>query len=344
MGYALSSVLFATVELEIVDRLADGPLSAGALAQRVSASTTGVARLCAALCALGMLHREPDGRFAAPPATIRLLSKRGEESLAPVLAYHQRHVAPLMGRLTEAVRSGRPQHAAWSFATEGAAARHAYEELALHPEEYDLFLQAMDRFGRGVGAELAATYDLSSIRRLVDFGGGSGRIARELLVAAPHLAIEMHDLPVACAMAEREAAGAGLADRFRATVADLTKPLPSSIEPADAVLVSGMLADWSEEGRSKLLANAAALLRPGGLPGAPRSSAGVLLVSETLLQEDRTGPMIATMLSLVMLAGLGGDSFTLSELRGILEGAGFLDVEHRPPREVGRRDLLIGRR
>jgi hypothetical protein len=144
----------------------------------------------------------------------------------------------------------------------------------------------------------------------------------------------MIDVPLACAMAEREAASAGLAERFRATAADLTRPLPAGIEPADVVLLSGMLADWSEERRSQLLANAAALLRP----------TGVLLVSETLLDEDRTGPPVSTVLSLVMLVALEGDSFTLSELRAILEAAGWVGIDHRPPRAPGGRDLIVARR
>ncbi len=45
-----------------------------------------------------------------------------------------------------------------------------------------------------------------------------------------------------------------------------------------------------------------------------------------------------------MLVALEGDSFTLSQLRTVLEDAGFADIEHRPPREVGRRDLLVCRR
>ncbi len=263
MGYAFSSILFAAVELELVDRLAEGPLDVETLARGAHASATGVARLCAALCALGILTREPDGRFAAPPASIRLLTRGGEASVAPVLLYHQRHLMPLMARLAEAVRSARPQHAAWAFASPGAATRHSYEELYRHPEEYQLFLEAMDRFGRGVGSEIGAAYDLSGVDRLIDLGGGSGRIACEMLAAAPNLTVEVIDLPVACAMAERAAAKAGVAERFRATAADLTRPLPDGIATADAVLLSGMLADWGGEGRSRILANAATLLRPG---------------------------------------------------------------------------------
>ena len=120
---------------------------------------------------------------------------------------------------------------------------------------------------------------------------------------------------------------------FRATPADFTKPFPAGTrDPADAVLLSAILADWGPEERARILANAAVLLRPGGL----------LLVSETLLDEDRTGPLLPALLSLVMLAAMPGDSFTFSELRTVLEEAGFSVLAHHSHREAGRRRGSLG--
>jgi SAM-dependent methyltransferase len=290
---------------------------------------------------LGLLQREPGGAFAPAPGTLRLLSGSGDESLAPILRWHQRHVAPLLNHLADAVRSGRPQLAAWSFlpndpprqARAEGAVPDAYMTLTRHPDEHRLLLEAMDRLAIGIGTDMIHSFSFEGVRRLIDLGGGSGRIARELLAATPHLAVEMVDLPEACRMAERKAADARLSERFRAICGDLTRPLPSAIEAGDAVLLSGVLADFAPEDRSRILANARALLRPGG----------VLLVGETLLDESRTGPTAAVLLSLVMLVAMSGDNFTLSELRALLESSGFSAVEHRPPLKAGKRDLVIAR-
>jgi len=334
-GYSLSSVLFTACELGIFGLLAEGALPSADLAARCGASTTGVARLCTALAALGLLERQADARFAAAPGVVELLGGDGPGSLRPVVLYHQRQLAPLLGRLPDAVRRAQPQHEAWSFASPGAGQRGCYEELALHPEEYALFLDAMDRSSAGVGDDVAHAFDLRGARRVLDLGGGGGQVARELLGAVPGLAVEMIDLPPACRRAEHRAAEAGLGERFRATPADLTRPLEAdAIEAGDAVLLSGVLADFTPGDCLQILANAARLLRPGG----------TLLVSETLLDETRTGPLMPALLSLLMLTATPGDSFTLSEITALLGRAGFSVVDHRPPRAPGRRDLIVARR
>jgi SAM-dependent methyltransferase len=334
VGYAMSAILGAAAELSLFDHL-EQPRDAAALAELVGArNPSGVARLCGALCALGLVERDAEGRFSARPAALQLLRTDREGSLHPVLLYTHRNFAPLMARLTDAVRRVEPQHQAWSFASADASEAHYYSELARHPGEYDVFLKTMDLFAVGVGTSIAQSVDLRDVRTLIDLGGGSGRVALELLAAAPHLTIELIDVPMACRMATQRAAEASVQGRFVATAGDFAEPLPgSALGPADAVLLSAILADWAPAVQAQILANAAALLRPGGL----------LLVSETLLADDRTGPLMPAILSLFMLASMTGDSFTLPELRALLQDAGFVAVEHHPPRKPGGRDLLLAR-
>jgi SAM-dependent methyltransferase len=335
-GYMLSEILFAAADLGLYDHLADGPSDLTTLARRVGAPASALARLCTALVALGLLRKDPDGRFSAAATTLRLLARGGEDSLSPFLLHHRRHIAPLLSRLTQAVCQARPQHADWSFALPDAADRHCYAELSRHPDEYRVFLEVMDRTSAGVGYDIARAVPLGELRTLIDLGGGGGQVARELLAAAPSLTVELMDTPEAIRMAEGKAAGAGFSSRFRATAADFTRPLPVSDTRAlaDAVLLSAVLADWGPGERCQILANAAALLRPGGL----------LLVGETLLDEERTGPLSAALLSLVMLVAMPGDSFTLGELRALIRSAGFDVVGHHSHRAARRRDLVVCRR
>jgi SAM-dependent methyltransferase len=145
----------------------------------------------------------------------------------------------------------------------------------------------------------------------------------------------MIDLPDACQTALLRAREAGVGARLRVIPGDFTRPLDEvSIEPADVVLLSGILADWSVDDCAQILANAARSLRPGGR----------LLVSETLLDDARTGPTLPALLSLLMLAAMPGDSFTLPELTELLGRADFAVIAHHAPSAPGRRDLIIAQR
>ena len=311
-GYVPASVLFAAVELGVFDALTE-PATVQELAVRTGASEDGVARLTTALLCLGYLARAPDGRLSAPPPVRAVLARGGPDSLRDVILHHAHHIAPLMARLADAVREGVPQYSAWRFAGSPPSAS-AYAELARHEREYATFLSAMDHASRGVGSSILRRVDLSSTRRLLEFGGGGGQIARELLASLPGLCIEGVELAPACAYARARAEEARLSARHTLREGSMFEPF--SGPPADAVLLAGVLADWSAAERAAILRNSHRALRPGGL----------VLVSETLLKDDRSGPLQPAIFSLVMLAGMRGDQLTACELRGELARAGFEQV------------------
>jgi len=325
-AYLPATVLFAAAELRLIDAL-DEPRTTSELARATCADADGLERLCRVLVAMGILVRAGD-RFAATPAARAALAADGRASIVRILRHHHRQVAPLLFRLDDAVRTGRPQHAAWPFASRPPA-DEPYEELSRHADEYASFLAAMDHASRGVGHAIARAVDLADVRRLVDLGCGGGAVARELLDALPDLTIESFDVPAACELARAASRAAGLAARHSVREGDLRRGI--DVEGADAVLLSAVLADWPREERAVILRQAFRVLRPGGL----------LLVSETLLDDDRSGPLGPAMLSLVMLAAMRGDQLSGREVQEELEAAGFSEPIVRRGRP---RDLVTARR
>ena len=53
------------------------------------------------------------------------------------------------------------------------------------------------------------------------------------------------------------------------------------------------------------------------------------MLHEMLLDDNGAGPVTAASFSMLMLLGTQGQQFTFSELKGILESAGFAGVESR---------------
>jgi len=325
-GYIPAAVLFAAAELGVFDAL-DEPLTSQQLAARIGASTDGMQRLCRALAQMGLLVDDCDG-YRATDMVRAVLSSKGKSSIAAVLRHHHRHIAPLLARLDDAVRTATPQHAAWAF-SRSAPASIPYFELARNPTEYTLFLEGMEHSSRGVGEALAKAIDWSGIRQLVDFGCGGGIVARELLHALPHLQIESHDLAIACSFARGRSEVEGLLERHTIREGDLLAGIETT--NADAVLLSAILADWHKDERATILRHAYQALRPGG----------ILLISETLLDDDRRGPLEPAILSLVMLVGMRGDQLSGHELMLELETVGFhAPLVHR----MSPRDLVVAKR
>jgi precorrin-6B methylase 2 len=322
-GYVPSMILFAAMELGVFDAL-DEPLGISDLAARLAVTPDGLRRLCRVLGAMGLLTF--DGERVTPVAAARSALARGG-AMREVARHHQRQVMPLFMRLGRAVRTGEPQFDAWSFASP-LTGRDVYAELAANPDELFAFLSAMDASSRGVGAALAPALVERGVRHLVDLGCGGGGVARELLAAMPALTIDSFDLPAVAAFASERSERAGHASRHHVAAGDLVAGVAA--RGADAVLLSAILADWSAPERAAILASAEACLRPGGW----------LFVSETLLDDDRSGPLGPAVLSLVMLLAMRGDQLSGAELRAELERAGFLDVqvERKSPR-----DLVIAR-
>ncbi len=325
MGYIPASVLFAAVDLRLFDAL-DEPRSFADIAARTNATVDGIERMCRVLATMGLVIVEAEVA-SATPAAMAVLSSHAPRSRARLLRHHHRHLAPPMLRLAESVRTGLPQHSAWPFAGQPAEAS-PYAELAAHPDEYEAFLSAMDDASRGVGRSIARAVDLREARRLVDFGCGGGQVARELLESQPDLRVESFDVGPAVSIARARSAKAGLGSRHVVSIGDLFDR-PSELG-ADAVLLSAVLADWPAIDRAKILSNAAHALRPGGM----------LLVSESLFDDDRRGPPKVAMLSLFMLAALRGDQLSGRDLAAEIAAVGFGEIEVL---RMSPRDLVVAR-
>jgi predicted O-methyltransferase YrrM len=332
-GHLLSSVLFSAVELGLFDRLRDGPLDADALARALEVAPSALDRLAVALRALGLLTRDEEGRWRNTPLADAMLTTTGAQSIVPEVRLQQRLVAPLFAHLTEGLRTGAPQLLHWPF-VRGAVAGDCYAELSRHPAEHALLMRAMNAASRGVGRVIAESVDLKSARRLVDLGGGGGEIAVELATALPALEVVIVDVPAACRQAAARVREAGLGGRIRCVPADLRAPLPPSLAPADAVLLSGVLSDWPPVDRDVVLGNAVALLGPGGQ----------LLVSETLFQPGRRGPARPALQSLFMMLSTRGDNFSSDELERLLRRVGLEDVRVSWNGARGLRDLVVARK
>src|SRR5690606_36043406 len=115
--------------------------------------------------------------------------------------------------------------------------------------------------------------------------------------------------------AARYIAAAGVGGRVATHAANMfTEPWPRG---HDVHFFSNVFHDWSGE-TCCLLAKRSFEALPSG---------GLILLHEMLMDDDGCGPLHAAAFSLLMLMGTRGRQYSLPELRGFLEQAGFTDVE-----------------
>lgn len=307
-AYQLSAAIGALARLGVADALANGPALPGDLARRVGADERALARVLEATLDVGLFAVGDDGRYALT-ALGQLLRGDVEGSLrrlAIVSTDEWRWRA--YGHLTHSLRTGEA----------GFVPAHGcrfYEYLASHPTEAASFDQSMSRIGAARDAALAASYDFSSLHRLVDVGGGRGSLLCAVLAAHPRLRGVVFDQPSVVEGAREALRSAGLADRCEAIGGDFLQAVPGG---GDAYSLSWILHDWDDQTALRILTNCRKAMDDGTrllvielivpAPGEP----AVPGVSRLIKQTD-----------LEMLTVVGGRERTAAEYRELLTQAGF---------------------
>ena len=305
-----SKTMFTAVEMGVFDLLHDAPASASALAGKIAAHAGALERLLDGCAALGLLCKQ-DGVYSNTPAADRYLCAASPHTLAGYIRYSNDVLYAMWGNLADAIREGAPR---WrqTFGIEGAIFSGFFRSEAAMRD----FLRGMHGFGMLTSPAVAAAFDLSRFRRFADLGGATGHLAIAACERYPQLRAVVFDLPAVTAMTREYVAQSAVQDRVEVAPGDF---FADELPAADIYAVGRILHDWSDEKVARLLASMYARLPVGG----------AVLIAEKLLAEDGVGPLAASMQSLNMLVVAEGRERSLSEYRGLLESAGFGQVEGR---------------
>jgi acetylserotonin N-methyltransferase len=267
-------------------------------------------RLLSGCVALGLLSDEENG-YANTPASARLLTTESPDTLANYVRYSDQSLYPLWGRLEEAVRTGSNRWEA-VFGSRTALFDHYFRD----DHSAASFLGGMHGFGQLASQRVAQAFDLSKFKTMVDLGGATGHLCIAACESWPHLKATVLDLPVVEKFADRYIKSSPVADRIHFQAADFfTDALPMS----DLYSLGRILHDWTDEKILRLLGKIVASLPDGG----------GLLIAETLLNDDKSGPLYSAMQDLNMLVCTEGRERTRAEYTQLLKGVGFTSVNFK---------------
>ncbi|ROQ35932.1 O-methyltransferase [Streptomyces sp. PanSC19] len=295
-----TQTVHVAARLRLPDLVAGGHRDPAALAAATGLREDLVRRLLRLLVLLGVFETDGDGAVATTPVGELLRDRPGS----------LRDMALLYGE---------EFYRAWEHAEEALITGTSGFELA-HGEPLLSYLagdrEAAGRFqrvmqaGHAVFEAVPGVLDLTGRERVVDVGGGSGRLLAAVLAAAPRTRGVLVDLPHTLPHARAHLAATVGLDRVELHGRDMfAEPLPAG---GDVYVLSRVLGDWDDGHCVRLLRRVRAELSPRAR----------LLVVERMATDDGSGPL-AALWDLHLLVVNGGRQRTLDDYRTLLHRSGL---------------------
>jgi hypothetical protein len=323
LGFWGSKTLLSAIELDLFTHLAQGPLTAEDLRERLALHPRSTLDFLDALVALGMLARDDarPPRYSNTPETAAFLDRAKPTYAGGILEMANARLYPFWGNLTTALKTGQPQN-------EIARGQNLFETLYSDPARLRQFLAGMTGLSLGAGKAIADMFPWKNHKTFIDIGAAQGAVPVQIALAHPHLTGGNFDLPVVGPIFNDYAASFNLAGRLRFHPGDFFKdPLPN----ADVLIMGHILHDWDLDQKKLLLRKCYDALPRGGC----------LIVYEALIDDDRRTSAFGLLMSLNMLIETpGGFDYTGADCQTWMREAGFTStrVEHL----LGPDSMVIG--
>lgn len=299
-GFQVSRIIRVAADLGLADRIAiDEGRAVAQLAADCGVGAHPLLRMLRALAAFGIFSVSGDDVVSHTPRS-RLLRTEADRSLHLAARFWTgRGSWRAWEELDEALAGRVPHETAWGVS------RFSY--LAEHPDEARIFDAVMAHFPDDRHGAIAAAYDFSPARLIVDVGGGNGELLRRVLARFPEVHGIVFDRPdVVNAIPETERMGG----RIAVQGGDF---LTTALPVADHYILVRVLHDWSDEDCLRIL----------GAIRAAIPADGRVLVAESLLDPLGGSPELY-LLDMQMMAMFGtAYERTEQELRKLLAAAGF---------------------
>lgn len=191
------------------------------------------------------------------------------------------------------------------------------------PRDIRGFIEAMHGLGMVQAEKLVNLIDFSGVKTLLDMGGGSGAYSLVLAKQYPHLKAVVYDFPEVCDIAQGFIRKFKLKSRVSVNPGNLL--VDNVPQKFDAVILSQVLHEHSPRDCLLILRKAYQVLNRGGK----------LIVNESLLNDEETGPVLPALFSLNMLVHTHqGSSYSGKRIKGWLQKIGFKGINVQPSQSL----------
>jgi len=293
----------AAMQLDLFTPLADGPMTASALADALGVRPRRLEMLLYQLVSAAFLELHGE-RFANTPVTDYYLVK-GRPT----------YIGGIHGVLTEQFTA--QLHTADSIRADAPQAKIDFAGMS--PDQLGGFLKGLHGTTVAAGRLLAEKPVFAEASRVVDVGGGSGGLPIALCEFHPHLEAALWELPAVIPIAREMIAEAGLADRIAVEACDVLDTPPAG--RFDVAVARSFFQVLSATQCRTAMHNIAAALPSGG----------TLFAIGFVCDDTRLAPLNCVNINLFFLNVFDeGEAYTESQYRRWFQEAGFTDVVREP--------------
>jgi len=298
----IAKALGVACELNLAEIIGEGNKSVEDIAGEASVDADSLYRLLRALASEG-IFRETQFRYFENTKTSSSL-KGGEGSMKYMI---QHQLNPdnwaVVNELKYSVTTGKS-------AVRKLYGKGVFEHIAEDPERNELYNKAMINTSDVTTQSMIKAYDFSKIRRMVDVGGGQGRLLASVLSKYPKMEAVLLDLPHVVENAEKEFEKFGVSERIEIIAGSFFETMP---EQGDAYIMKNILHNFDDENCITILKKVRGAIKQDGR----------LLILELMI-DDGNKASYGKIFDLQMLLGTdGAKERTRAEYAKLFSNAGF---------------------
>lgn len=311
--FRVSRIILTGFELGIFTVLGSSGKTSGEVAEKLSLAPRSADRLMNALVAVGLLTKS-DHVFSNNTFSSKFLVKGSPAYMGGIS--HMVNTWRTWNTLTEAVKAGTTVAIDPNMADRGDA--------WLEP-----FIAAMHQRAVPQAVEVANVLDFSSVKKILDIGGGSGAFCFEFIKRCKDASAVVFDLPTVVPITRKYIDQAGFDSSVKTVAGDYMADQFG--KGFDLVYISAVIHINSPDENLDILKKSAASLNPGGQ----------VVIMDHVMNEDRTEPYEGAIFAINMLAGTKhGDVYTESEIKSWMNDAGLKNIKRVDT--VSGTSLMIG--
>lgn len=303
LGFMTTVSLGCVAELEIADKLKNGPKSAAQLAAESGVKEEPLYRVLRALASVGIFEEQAPKTFALTPAADLLRRDAKGTMRSMVLWMATRIHFELFPEMMHSLKTG-------ETVVEKVYNVSCFDYLEKDKVTGEIFNDAMTDFSAVVIPAALEAYDFSFLngKTLVDIAGGHGKVLTEILLKYPLIRGKLFDLEHVVSGAKPKIEALGIAARCSTCSGDFFKEVPAG----DAYVMKHIIHDWDDAKATTILKN---------IHEASPADARVILLEGVIAAGNE--PSLGKWIDLEMLLLPGGKERTEEEYRALFAGAGF---------------------